>query len=89
MKEGENGLSFRVGVAQDLAEKMLLLANDSLLRERFSKRSREIAARDHDRAPCALGLIGIRVIDHLIVAGEDWYSFASSGDLPKPPKVGS
>lgn len=33
----------------------------------------------------ALGLIGIRVLDHLVVAGEDWFSFARAGDLPAPP----
>lgn len=30
----------------------------------------------------ALGLIGIRVLDHLIVAGDDWFSFSRAGDLP-------
>lgn len=30
----------------------------------------------------ALGPIGVRVLDHLIVAGESWYSFAREGVLP-------
>ena len=34
----------------------------------------------------ALGLIGIRVLDHIIVAGEDWFSFARAGDLPTSPR---
>ena len=29
----------------------------------------------------ALAPLEIRILDHLIVAGEDWYSFARSGDL--------
>ena len=29
----------------------------------------------------ALGPLEIRVLDHIIVAGEDWYSFARNGDL--------
>lgn len=32
----------------------------------------------------AFELIGIRVLDHLIVAGEEWFSFARAGDLPSP-----
>lgn len=35
----------------------------------------------------ALGLIGIRVLDHLIVAGEDWFSFSRSGELPESPRA--
>jgi DNA repair protein RadC len=31
----------------------------------------------------AFSAIGIAVRDHLIVAGEGWYSFARAGDLPK------
>lgn len=34
----------------------------------------------------ALGLIGIRVLDHLIVAGGNWFSFSRAGDLPASPK---
>jgi len=34
----------------------------------------------------ALGLIGIRVLDHIIVAGESWFSFSRAGDLPMPPR---
>lgn len=30
----------------------------------------------------ALGSIGIKVRDHIIVAGEEWFSFATAGDLP-------
>jgi DNA repair protein RadC len=30
----------------------------------------------------AFGAIGITVRDHLVVAGEDWYSFSRAGDLP-------
>ncbi|NOY80670.1 MAG: DNA repair protein RadC [Kiritimatiellaeota bacterium] len=29
----------------------------------------------------ALGPLEIRILDHIIVAGEDWYSFARNGDL--------
>jgi DNA repair protein RadC len=35
----------------------------------------------------ALGLIGIRVLDHLVVAEDDWYSFARAGDLPAAPRI--
>lgn len=35
----------------------------------------------------ALGLIGIRVLDHLIVAGENWFSFSRAGDLPPSPRA--
>jgi len=35
----------------------------------------------------ALGLIGIRVLDHLVIAGEDWFSFARAGDLPAAPRI--
>lgn len=35
----------------------------------------------------ALGLIGIRVLDHLVVAGDDWFSFARAGDLPTAPRI--
>jgi DNA repair protein RadC len=30
----------------------------------------------------ALGAIGVKVRDHIIVAGEEWFSFARAGDLP-------
>ncbi|MBI4703578.1 MAG: DNA repair protein RadC [Deltaproteobacteria bacterium] len=36
----------------------------------------------------AFGAIGIAVRDHLIVAGEDWYSFSRSGDLPAAKPAG-
>ncbi len=35
----------------------------------------------------ALGLIGIRVLDHLIIAGDDWFSFARANDLPPLPHI--
>ncbi len=31
----------------------------------------------------ALGAIGIAVRDHIIVAGEEWFSFVQAGELPK------
>jgi DNA repair protein RadC len=36
----------------------------------------------------AFGMIGIAVRDHLIVAGEEWYSFFRAGDLPTPELPG-
>lgn len=36
----------------------------------------------------AFGAIGIAVRDHLIVAGEDWYSFSRAGDLPTMKPAG-
>lgn len=36
----------------------------------------------------AFGAIGITVRDHLIVAGEDWYSFSRAGDMPKMRPAG-
>jgi DNA repair protein RadC len=36
----------------------------------------------------AFGAIGIAVRDHLIVAGEEWYSFSRAGDLPVTRQAG-
>ncbi|MDA8408870.1 MAG: DNA repair protein RadC [Treponema sp.] len=36
----------------------------------------------------AFAPIGIALRDHLIVAGEDWYSFARAGDLPTSGETG-
>lgn len=33
----------------------------------------------------ALAPLGIGLLDHVIVAGADWYSFARNGDLPATP----
>lgn len=37
----------------------------------------------------ALAPIGIAVRDHIIVAGEDWFSFVRAGDLPKASQGGA
>lgn len=35
----------------------------------------------------ALGAIGVKVRDHIIIAGENWFSFARAGDLPTAPEL--
>jgi DNA repair protein RadC len=36
----------------------------------------------------AFDAIGVAVRDHVIVAGEQWYSFARAGDLPRTGQIG-
>lgn len=38
--------------------------------------------------PASPGLLRIRVLDHLVVATEDWFSLARAGDLPAAPRIG-